>query len=210
MARIVVLNGSPRAPKSNSKRYAGIFSSFWGNDVEYFNITKGNHKEICGLISDFDHILFVFPLYADGIPVTFLNFLKTLETCPPVRRPVVSVIVNCGFLEYTQNDAAVKMVQLFCRKNGYRMGSVLKIGSGEAILDSPFRFLAERKIKEFALSVNSGKYRTLHTAMPLPKRIFVKASTKYWIEYGKKHGVSKEEMQTMEIESSLNSLQSID
>lgn len=55
----------------------------------------------------------------------------------------MSVLINCGFLECRQNDVAVEMVRLFCRQNGYRFGSVLKIGSGEAIWDTPFRLLVE-------------------------------------------------------------------
>ena len=53
-------------------------------------------------------MLLVFPLYADGIPATLLNFLKSLENNLPDKKPVISVIINCGFLEYTQNDLAVK------------------------------------------------------------------------------------------------------
>lgn len=83
--------------------------------------------------------LFVFPLYADSIPVTLLNFLKTMEVNPPQKRPVISVVINCGFMEPQQNDIAIKMLQLYCKKNNYPFGSVLKIGSGEAILNTPFR-----------------------------------------------------------------------
>ena len=36
MERIVILNGSPRAPKSNSKCYADIFSKKYNKDIEYF------------------------------------------------------------------------------------------------------------------------------------------------------------------------------
>ena len=42
MERIVILNGSPRAPKSNSKCYADIFSKKYNKDIEYYNITKQN------------------------------------------------------------------------------------------------------------------------------------------------------------------------
>ena len=37
MERIVILNGSPRAPKSNSKCYADIFSKKYNKDIEYYN-----------------------------------------------------------------------------------------------------------------------------------------------------------------------------
>ena len=42
---------------------------------------------------------------------------------PLPARPVVSVAVNCGFLEPSQNDLAVEMVRLFCRRSGYPFGS---------------------------------------------------------------------------------------
>lgn len=200
MGKMIILNGSPRAPKSNSKRYAKIFTQYYQKEIQYCNITKTNHKELCEKIKGYTDILFVFPLYADGIPVTLLNFLKTLENHAPQNKPVISVLINCGFLESMQNDVAIKMIQLFCEQNGYLMGSVLKIGSGEAILDTPFAFWAKRKIKKLAYSIVSKKYTTLYTAMPLTKKLFIKASTKYWIAYGKRNGITKEEMQTMQIE----------
>lgn len=92
------------------------------------------------------------------------------------------------------------MVRLFCRRNGYAFGSVLMLGSGEAILESPFRFLAVRKVKRFARSVSEGRDEVLHTTMPLPKRLFVMASTRYWIQYGRQFGITREQMQTPEIE----------
>ena len=149
----------------------------------------------------FSDVLLVFPLYADGIPVTLLNFFKSLEENPPRHKPVVSVLINCGFIEPEQNDVAVKMGRLYCRNHGYPTGSVLKVGSGEAFLTTPFRFLVEGKIKKLAASIASAEYRELRVTMPLPKRMFIKASSTYWEEYGKKNGVTREDMETMQIEA---------
>lgn len=200
MGKLLILNASPRAPHSNSKRYAEIFLKYYNGKAEYFALSSTHHEELCRKIEAFSDILFVFPLYADAIPVTLLNFLKSLEKRPPQNRPTVSVLINCGFIEYWQNDTAVKMLELFCKQNHYPWGAVLKIGSGEAILDSPFRVLVDKKIKKLAHYIQRGKQGTFHTNMPLPKWIFVKASTKYWVCYGEKNGISKEEMQTMQIE----------
>lgn len=200
MERIVILNGSPRAPKSNSKCYADIFSKKYNKDIEYYNITKQNHDKLCSQMNDFSDMLLVFPLYADGIPATLLNFLKSLENNLPDKKPVISVIINCGFLEYTQNDLAVKMIELFCKKTNCEFGSVLKIGSGEAILKTPFKIFVTRKVKKLANSILSKNYKTLHITMPLTPKLFIKASTKYWIEYGNRNGITKEQMDTMSIE----------
>lgn len=200
MGSIIILNGSPRAPKSNSKCYATIFSKNCKCKTDYYNISKTNHLELCKKLEEFSDILFVFPLYADGIPVTLLNYLKTLEKNPPKSKPVISVLINCGFLEYRQNDVAINMMKLFCEQNGYRFGSVLKIGSGEAILATPFKILVIRKIKRLADSIICAKYRTLQTTMPLSPKMFVKASAVYWINYGKKNEITKKQMETMDIE----------
>lgn len=200
MAGILILNGSPRAPRSNSKRYAALFMNRCKVQCEYQNITKSNHAELCEKMNEVPDVLLVFPLYADGLPVTLLDFLKTLETCPPERKPVISVLINCGFFEYHQNDIAVRMVELFCRQNGYRFGSVLKIASGEAILDTPFCGLVKRKLEQLAAAIVQGKARVLHVSMPLTRGMFVLASTRYWVSYGKKNGVSREQMAVMEIE----------
>lgn len=200
MGKIMILNASPRAPRSNSKRYAEIFLKYTKGTAEYFNITKTNHMELCSLSEAYSDVLFVFPLYADAVPVTLLNFLKSLEKYSSSKKPTISVLINCGFIEYKQNNTAVKMVELFCKQNCYSFGSVLKIGSGEAILDSPFKFLVTAKIRKLSRSICNKNYITLKTTMPLPKSLFLKASTQYWIKYGQKYGTSEEEMQTMKIE----------
>ena len=92
------------------------------------------------------------------------------------------------------------MIQLFCKKNGYPFGSILKIGGGEAILSTPFQVLVKAKIKKLAASITKEKYQTLQVTMPLTKKMYLKASTGYWENYGKRNGITKEEMATMKIE----------
>ena len=49
MGKIMIINGSPRAPKSNSKQYADLFAKSCTIPTQYFNITKNNHLAIEGL-----------------------------------------------------------------------------------------------------------------------------------------------------------------
>lgn len=200
MAKIMIINGSPRAPKSNSKRYAELFAKACPAETEYFAVSKTNHLALCRAMQKVSDVLLVFPLYADGIPVTFMRFLDTLAQNAP-RHPVrISVMINCGFLEPEQNDVAVKMLRLYCRQNGFTFGSVLQIGSGEAILSTPFRILVRAKIKRLAAAILAGQERTWKVTMPLSKGLFLKASTRFWVSYGKRNGVTKEQMATMQIE----------
>lgn len=200
MGKVIIINGSPRASKSNSKRYGDIFRYFYKGDTDTFNITKNNHNDICSKIEEYSDILFVFPLYADGIPVTLLNFLKFLEQNPPKNKPNINIMINCGFIEPTQNKVCIDMIRLFCKQNRYTLGSVLSIGGGEAILDTPFKFLVRWKIKKLSKSIYTKRFEFLSVTMPISKKSFIKASTNYWINYGKRNGITKLDMETMKIE----------
>lgn len=200
MGKVIIINGSPRAPRSNSKKYGEIFRSYYKVQADTFNITKNNHKEICSKIGEYTDILLVFPLYADGLPVTVLNFLKVLEENPPKNKPKVSVIINCGFIEPEQNNVCIDMVKLFCKQNTYEFNSVLSIGGGEAILGTPFKIFVKWKIKKLAKSIYNNTVENLSVTMPISKNMYLKASTNYWINYGKRNGITKSQMETMKIE----------
>lgn len=200
MGKVMIINASPRAPKSNSKQYAQLFSEYCRLDTEYCEVKKSNHLSLCQMIENCSDIVFVFPLYADSIPVTLLNFLKTLEENAPLNKPVISVIINCGFIEPYQNNIAVKMLQMFARNNGYPFGSALKIGSGEAILTTPFRIILKARMKKFVVSIGKQRYENFQVTMPITKKMFIKASTAYWENYGRKNGISKKQMEIMQIE----------
>lgn len=200
MGKVMILNGSPRAPKSNSKKYSEIFMKYSRLQCDYFNITKTNHLKLIAKMENYSDVIIACPLYADSLPVGLLNFLKNLENNLPAQRPVISILINCGFLEYEQNCVAVSMIRYFCRLNNFPIGSTLMLGSGEAILDTPFRYIAVRAIKRLSESVNKGNYKDITATMPLPKWLFKMAARSYWISYGKRFGVTEKEMQRLEIE----------
>ena len=93
----MIINGSPRAPKSNSKKYSEIFMRYSQQPCDYFNISSSNHTELIPQMSNYTDILLVFPLYADSLPVGLLNFLKHLEENSPLHKPTISILINCGF-----------------------------------------------------------------------------------------------------------------
>lgn len=200
MGKLMIINGSPRAPRSNSKKYGEIFTSYYTGDVDTFNINKSNHKELVCKMESYEKALFVFPLYADSIPVTLLNFLKYVEENPPKNKPNINIIINCGFIECEQNDVCIEMIKLFCKEIGFDFGSVLSIGSGEAILNTPFKFIINWKIKKLAWAIYNDKNEYIRGNMPLTKKMFIKASRSYWINYGKRNGITGKEMETMKIE----------
>lgn len=200
MAKILIVNASPRAPRSNSAKYAALFARACKKPTEYVALPASGDAGAVGSFDDCDALLLTFPLYADSIPVKLLRFLQSLAQTPIQHKPAVSVLVNCGFLEHDQNNCAVRQIQLFCKEYGYTFGSVLKIGSGEAILDTPFRFLVKRKIARFARAVSQNKATAFAVTMPLTKRMFLRASTKYWLTKGAENGLDYAAMNTDAIE----------
>ena len=200
MAKILIVNASPRAPRSNSKQYAAAFAKYCRGSAEYEELSATNADALCLRAESAAHLVLVFPLYADALPVTLLRFLTALGQCPMQARPQVSAIINCGFIEPEQNDVAIDMLRLFCRQNSFAFGSVLKIGGGEAIWTTPFRPLVAMQLRKLAAAIERGQHRTLQVSMPITKRMFLQASTRYWIGLGQKNGITEEQMRTMQIE----------
>ena len=141
MGKLLIVNGSPRAPRSNSRRYIEQFLPCWGETADQYTALRG------GPLSpeDCTDLLLVFPLYADGIPAVLMRTLKELAVWRGTARPRIHVLVNCGFLEPEQTRPAVEMVRFFCKRYGFPWGMALQIGSGEAILNTPFSFLVRRR-----------------------------------------------------------------
>ena len=175
MGRLMIVNGSPRAPRSNSKQYAQIFREFFGGEVFEYEVTKRQHAQACAQAAGCTDMLLVFPLYADGLPVTLMHFLKQLAQQEFQAPPTVHMLINCGFLEPRQNDV-------------------------EAILTTPFAGLVKRKLKKLAQAVEGGRPHSGSVTMPLPAWLYVRASAGYWLQYGAKNGLGKEQMAAMQIE----------
>lgn len=109
MGKLLIVNGSPRAPRSNSRRYIEQFLPCWGETADQYTALRG------GPLSpeDCTDLLLVFPLYADGIPAVLMRTLKELAVWRGTARPRIHVLVNCGFLEPEQTRPAVEMVRFF-------------------------------------------------------------------------------------------------
>lgn len=191
MGNLMIVNGSPRAPRSNFKQYAEIFKRFWKGNCSEYMVTEKQHANICEVLENYIDLLLVFPLYADGLPVLLMHLLKEAQINTSPTKPTVHVLISCGFLKPEQNPGACDIVKLFCKQHGFPFGSVLQIGGGEAILTTPFAFLAKRKMKQLANAITKQTPEKFRITLPLSKRSYLKASTKYWIRYGEKYGVSK-------------------
>ena len=61
MVKLLIVNGSPRAPRSNSRRYAELFQARWKGEARYAALTAKNHAELAAAAAACTDLLLVFP-----------------------------------------------------------------------------------------------------------------------------------------------------
>ena len=201
MGKLMIVNGSPRAPKSNSKQYIQAFLSAWSGEYEQYSVTQRQHAACLERLEGCSDLLLVFPLYTDGLPSGLMEFLKAMLE-QPAARLTVHVVINCGFREPHQNDVAIDMIRLFCKRGGHRLGGVLRMGCGEAFPSTPFMGMARRKLRKLARSIQNGRPAQLSITMPLTRGMFLRAANRYWLSRGAQFGNSQAQMASMDIEGS--------
>lgn len=198
MGKLIVVNGSPRAPRSNSLKYINELKKFVKDDIFVYNIISFKLDQFFKELKADSEIIFVFPLYADGLPSLVISFFNSLKSFK-FQNQKVHLIINCGFLEWQQNLVAKEIFKLFCDSLNLNFCCSLLIGSGEAIMETPYKFLVKRQLKGFINDIYTNKSKMRKVNMPLSKKRFIKDSTKYWLAYGSRNGINREEMESKEI-----------
>ena len=134
--KISVINGSPKAGKSNSEILGNyILSLLKDNEIKkYYSISFRLNDENKNEIYNSDVLIFLFPLYVDGIPSNllklFVEFEKEKVVNPATR---VYCIVNNGFYEGKQNRLAILQIKNWCEKVNARWGQGIGVGAGELL-----------------------------------------------------------------------------
>ncbi|WP_071124309.1 hypothetical protein [Leptotrichia massiliensis] len=134
--KISVINGSPKAIKSNSEILGNYLSSLLKeNEIKkYYSISFRLNDENKNEIYNSDVLIFLFPLYVDGIPSNllklFVEFEKEKVVNPATR---VYCIVNNGFYEGKQNRLAILQIKNWCEKVKADWGQGIGVGAGELL-----------------------------------------------------------------------------
>ena len=134
--KISVINGSPKAIKSNSEILGNYLSSLLKeNEIKkYYSISFRLNDENKNEIYNSDVLIFLFPLYVDGIPSNllklFVEFEKEKVVNPATR---VYCIVNNGFYEGKQNRLAILQMKNWCEKVKADWGQGIGVGAGELL-----------------------------------------------------------------------------
>lgn len=134
--KISIINGSPKAIKSNSEILGNYLSSLLKeNEIKkyysiYFKLNDENKNEIYNS----DVLIFLFPLHVDGIPSNLLKLLVKFEEEKVIKSETkIYCIVNNGFYESKQNRLAILQIKNWCEKVNAKWGQGIGVGAGELL-----------------------------------------------------------------------------
>ena len=134
--KISIINGSPKAIKSNSEILGNYLSSLLKeNEIkEYYSISFRLNDENKNEIYNSDVLIFLFPLHVDGIPSNLLKLLVELEKEKVIKSGTkIYCIANNGFYEGKQNRLAILQMKNWCEKVNARWGQGIGVGAGELL-----------------------------------------------------------------------------
>ena len=134
--KISIINGSPKAIKSNSEILGNYLSSLLKeNEIKkYYSISFRLNDENKNEIYNSDVLIFLFPLHVDGIPSNLLKLLVKFEEEKIIKSETkIYCIVNNGFYESKQNRLAILQIKNWCEKVNARWGQGIGVGAGELL-----------------------------------------------------------------------------
>ena len=116
---LAIFNGSPRGKKSNSSVITSWFLEGYTKEeaaISYLNRTS-EHESLAQSVLQYDELMFVFPLYVDGMPGQVKNFLEILHNYKrDLKEKKVCFIIHSGFSEAIQSRALEQFLIGFCKK----------------------------------------------------------------------------------------------
>ena len=153
-----------------------------------------------------DIIVIASPLYIDSLPYVVIRGMELIAKDRQGKknqpRQRLLCIVNCGFPEAHQNDAALAMCRQFAREAGFQWSGGLALGAGEAIGGRPLfkvKGMARNVIKSLDLIADALAAGTSVPQEAIKKRaklfvpnwLYILFGTIGWKWQAKKHGAYK-------------------
>lgn len=203
--KIIIINGSPKTIKSNSEILGNyLFPLLKENNIKkYYSIYFQLNDKTKNEIYNSDVLIFIFPLYVDGIPSNLLKLLVKFEKENVVRpKTKIYCIVNNGFYEGKQNFLALLHMKNWCKKVNAKWGQGIGIGSGELLPylkrfklgQGPLKNL-EKILNRFSrniLTLNSDK--NIYINPNWPKSLYFIQGSFSWILKARKNNIKIREL----------------
>jgi len=210
MINLCVINGSPRKQNSGSTYLISELNKLLDNNVEtkeYYISNLMKDKTLLEEIISYDKIIFTSPLYADCFPSTMLEFMAAFEDFIKEKDTIkmdMYCLVNCGFLEGTQNKIALNIMKIYCMRLGFNWRFGVGIGGGEFMTGSKEMPLNSRikkpvynaflALKEDIENNSDGQVDNILTNAKIPKFIFKFAANIGWKSMAKKDNLKTKDL----------------
>lgn len=210
MTNLCIINGSPRKEKSGSRYLISELTKLLNNDVktkEYYISNLLKDKNLLNEILSFDKIIFVSPLYADCLPSTMLEFMATFEDFIKGKNNIgidMYCIINCGFLEGTQNKTAINILKNYSKRINFNWRFGVGIGGGEFMRGSKNMPLNSRMkkpvynsflaLKKDIENKSNDQVDNILTNAKMPKFIFILAANTGWKSMAKKNNLKAKDL----------------
>ncbi|MGG5797365.1 NAD(P)H-dependent oxidoreductase [Edwardsiella tarda] len=208
MKRLVIINGSPKKTNSASSKLAQeIIALLPALDIhpmisalQVCNGAKGSQQALEQALADADILLFIFPLYADGLPARLLQMMSLIPAAISRARGPLTVyaMCNCGFYESAHTHLALRMVAHFCADKGFDWQGGIGIGGGEIIdankplCHSPTQHIY-RALRILVERINAGERNaevlSLSVEPPMPRWVYRALGSLRWLVEARGNGV---------------------
>lgn len=145
--KTLIINGSPKTKNSNSEILVNKLNHYLNADVIQINI-KNYKEDFTDIINNYETIIFVFPLYVDGIPSHLLEALTNLE----INNKNIYAIINCGFPEAEHTKQGLDLIRNYSIHKNLNYKGGLGIGGCGGL-----NGMSKNKLLKFT-SINVNKY----------------------------------------------------
>ena len=205
MVNVCFINGSPRKGSSGSSYLISELTKLLDNNVnakEYYISNLLKDKTLLEEIISYDKIIFASPLYADCFPSTMLEFMATFENFIKEKDTIqldMYCLVNCGFIEGTQNKIAINIMKNYCRRLNFNWRFGIGIGGGEFMVgskDMPLNSFMKKPIyngfltlKEDIENNSTNKSDNILVNAKMPKFLFKFIGNSHWKVEAKKNNL---------------------
>ncbi|MVX63815.1 flavodoxin [Clostridium chromiireducens] len=211
MTKLCIINGSPRKGQGTSSHLINELMKLLDKNItenEYYISTFMKDKSVFEEITSYNKIIFVSPLYADCFPSTMLEFMAAFEDFIKEKGTTkldMYCIVNCGFIEGTQNKTAINIMKHFCDRLNFNWRFGVGIGGGEFMKGSKGMPLNSRMKKpvynaylalkeDIENSTSAPAKEDILVNAKIPKFIFKIAGNSGWKSMAKKNGLKPKEL----------------
>ena len=143
MSSLLLLNGSPRGPRSNSMKMLTRIAEGWteagGGPVETLHLARHTDydRAVCAY-AEADVVMLGMPLYTDAMPGLVKEWVERLEPRVGMAgNPRMAFLVQSGFAESLHSRPLERyLAKLASRLGGGYAGTIVR-GEGEALQSMP-------------------------------------------------------------------------